>query len=135
MLNYIFYYDEPAMLVFMLILVIAWGVLNIILFFKLWRACDDIKRMASKYSASWSDLLLLGRKEEAADMVIRELLAKLNRTYKSRLENGGERLAENPGLYSDDIKRAKHQLSIIKAGVLPPELDNAEAFIAWKRKF
>ena len=27
-----------------------WGVLNIILFFKIWEACDNIKRIANKYA-------------------------------------------------------------------------------------
>lgn len=31
------------------ILGIAWGILNIILFFKLWGACNNIKRIADKY--------------------------------------------------------------------------------------
>lgn len=34
----------------LVILGIVWGVLNIILFFKLWRACDNIKRIADKYA-------------------------------------------------------------------------------------
>lgn len=29
---------------------LIWVILNIILFFKLWRACDDIKRVADKYA-------------------------------------------------------------------------------------
>ena len=29
---------------------LAWVILNIILFFKLWRACDNIKRIADKYA-------------------------------------------------------------------------------------
>lgn len=28
---------------------IAWVILNIILFFKVWTACDDIRRIADKY--------------------------------------------------------------------------------------
>ena len=28
---------------------LIWAVLNIILFFKLWRACDNIKRIADKF--------------------------------------------------------------------------------------
>lgn len=35
--------------VLILIIGIIWGVLNIILFFKLWGACDDIRRIADKY--------------------------------------------------------------------------------------
>lgn len=29
---------------------LAWAVLNVILFFKLWGACNDIKRIADKYA-------------------------------------------------------------------------------------
>lgn len=32
------------------VLGIAWGILNIILFFKLWGACNNIKRIANKYA-------------------------------------------------------------------------------------
>jgi len=31
------------------IIALIWAVLNIILFFKVWRACDDIRRIADKY--------------------------------------------------------------------------------------
>lgn len=32
------------------IICLVWGVLNIILFFKLWRACDNIRRITDKYA-------------------------------------------------------------------------------------
>lgn len=136
MLCYILYYDEPWWLLVLLLLVFAWGVLNVILFFKLWGACDDIKRMASNYrpGLSWSDLLLLGRKEEAAALVIQELLGELNSTYKKRATLQSEAEAEKPELYRAAIERARRQMSIIGAGSLPAELDNAEAFISWKHK-
>lgn len=35
--------------VILIILGAVWGVLNVILFFKLWGACNDIKRIADKY--------------------------------------------------------------------------------------
>lgn len=136
MLCYILYYGEPWWLVVLLLLVFAWGVLNVILFFKLWGACDDIKRMASNYQRGldWSDLLLLGRKEEAVASVIQELLGELNGIYKKRVSLQSEAEAEKPELYSSAIEKARRKLSIIGAGVLPAELDSAEAFIAWKRK-
>lgn len=31
------------------IIALIWAILNIILFFKVWRACDDIRRIADKY--------------------------------------------------------------------------------------
>lgn len=31
------------------IIALIWAVLNIILFFKLWSACNDIRRIADKY--------------------------------------------------------------------------------------
>ncbi len=31
------------------IIALIWAVLNIILFFKVWSACDDIRRIADKY--------------------------------------------------------------------------------------
>lgn len=31
------------------IIALAWAILNIILFFKIWGACDDIRRIADKY--------------------------------------------------------------------------------------
>ena len=34
----------------LIILVSVWGVLNIILFFKIWDACDNVKRIANKYA-------------------------------------------------------------------------------------
>ena len=136
MLCYILYYDEPWWLLVLLLLVFAWGVLNVILFFKLWGACDDIKRMASNYrpGLSWSDLLLLGRKEEAAALVIQELLGELNSTYKKRATLQSEAEAEKPELYRAAIERARRQMSIIGAGSLPAELDTAEALISWKHK-
>ena len=33
-----------------LIIGTVWGILNIILFFKLWGACDDIRRITNKYA-------------------------------------------------------------------------------------
>lgn len=136
MLCYILYYGEPWWLAVLLLLVFAWGVLNVVLFFKLWGACDDIKRMASNYrrGLDWSDLLLLGRKEEAVASVVQELLGELNGIYKKRVSLQSEAEAEKPELYSSAIEKARRQLSIIGAGSLPAELDGAEAFIAWKRK-
>lgn len=136
MLCYILYYGEPWWLVALLLLVFAWGILNVVLFFKLWGACDDIKRMASNYrrGLDWSDMLLLGRKEEAVASVIQELLGELNGIYKKRVSLQSEAEAEKPELYSSAIEKARRQLSIIGAGALPAELDSAEAFIAWKRK-
>lgn len=32
------------------IIAAVWGILCIILFFKVWRACNDIKRIADKYA-------------------------------------------------------------------------------------
>lgn len=32
------------------ILALIWGILNIILFFKIWGACNNIKRIADKYA-------------------------------------------------------------------------------------
>lgn len=34
---------------------VAWSILNIILFFKLWGACDNIKRIADKYAPEKGD--------------------------------------------------------------------------------
>ncbi len=31
------------------ILALIWAILNIVLFFKVWSACDDIRRIADKY--------------------------------------------------------------------------------------
>ncbi|MBD5317177.1 MAG: hypothetical protein HDS11_05875 [Bacteroides sp.] len=33
-----------------LIIGVVWGILNIVLFFKLWGACDDIRDIADKYA-------------------------------------------------------------------------------------
>lgn len=38
-----------AMEILLGIIALVWAVLNIILFFKLWGACDNIKRIADKY--------------------------------------------------------------------------------------
>ena len=32
------------------LLVLVWGILCIILFFKIWGACNDIKKLANKYA-------------------------------------------------------------------------------------
>lgn len=31
------------------IIALIWAIMNIVLFFKVWRACDDIRRIADKY--------------------------------------------------------------------------------------
>lgn len=31
------------------VILLVWGILNIILFFKIWGACNNIKRIANKY--------------------------------------------------------------------------------------
>ena len=35
---------------FALVLCLIWGILNIILFFKVWNACNNVKRIADKYA-------------------------------------------------------------------------------------
>lgn len=37
------------------LIAVIWSILNIILFFKLWRACNDIKRIADKYAPEKQD--------------------------------------------------------------------------------
>lgn len=139
MLCYSYLTDEPsAWVIIALVLFLAWGVLNIILFFKLWKACNNISRIASNFSdagraLSWSDLLLLGRKEEAADLVVRQLLGRLNNTYELRKKIGTDDVI-SPSLYAPAIKEAQERLEIIGAGVIPPEISSPAAFLAWKEK-
>jgi hypothetical protein len=38
------------MVTFVILLSVVWAILSIILFFKIWGACDDIKRIADKYA-------------------------------------------------------------------------------------
>ena len=35
---------------FTLVLCLIWGILNTILFFKVWNACNNVKRIADKYA-------------------------------------------------------------------------------------
>lgn len=126
--------DFSGWAIFLAVIFVAWGVLNIVLFFKLWRACDDVKRIASNFNdggrgLSWADLLLLGRKEEAADVVCRQLLGRLNNIYDWQTKNG---TPEEAARYNKEIKKAVEIYSRYNLGELPAELTSAEAFVNWR---
>lgn len=130
--------DKPsAWLIIALILFLAWGVLNIILFFKLWKACGDVRRIAAKLteqrSLGWSDLLMLGRKEEAADLVIRQLIGRLNSIYEAR-KRIGEGQEDAPAYYRPAITEAQWKINIIGAQGLPSQISSPQAFLEWKLK-
>lgn len=118
------------------ILFLAWGVLNIILFFKLWKACDNIKYISNNFHKashplSWRDLLMLGQREEAAKLVIRSLIDKLNSIY---IYNSG--VANNPTIEDDakaekEINLAKMQLEKIGVGTLPEQISSVANFKKW----
>lgn len=46
------------------LLALVWGILCIILFFKIWRACNNIKRLADKYAPNIKKTTTLETREE-----------------------------------------------------------------------
>lgn len=132
MLCYSSYSSGPeGWALFMILLFIAWGVLNIILFFKIWKACNDVKKIASNFSGAnspliWSDYLIFDKKEEAVKNVIHQLLSNLNKVYYGYMTT-------QPQYYDKEIEEAKRRLEIIGMGELPEQLSSIENFLNWKK--
>lgn len=68
---------------FILIIAIAWGVLNIILFFKIWAMCDNVNKIANPEidEAQNATRILMGEKEEAATNLKRTVTKKMMDYY------------------------------------------------------
>lgn len=135
------YSDEPSglMTTFSIILII-WGILNIILFFKLWGACNDIKKLLPNKDLGWQQLYLIGKKEEAAQAIIMKLVDDLNSMFEfelQRIENNmGARYQPvttdfEPSYYAHLVEKADKLLSQIGAD-LPIEVATPEAYIGWR---
>ena len=61
--------------ILLLIIVLIWAILNIVLFAKMWRACDDIRRIADKFDPEGKE------QREAAKRAAEEA------SYKAMLED------------------------------------------------
>lgn len=132
------YSSEPSGLVIAFLLLFAvWGILNVVLFFKLWGACDNIKKLAKKKPEGWDSLYFAGKKEEAAQALIKEMTDELNAIFdaqKARLDKD-----QRPAVSSFDalafrqpIAKWERRLAKIGGGPLCDELRSGEAFIAWR---
>ena len=83
--------STDAMTNFMCMVVILWGGLNIILFFKLWGMTNDVAMLKKKFlnhseeldkEKQLRDLILMGRKEEAKEIMIRRFSLQLEAELK-----------------------------------------------------
>ena len=111
-----------------MIITIAAAVLQIILFFKIWAMCDDVKAMRGNFSLS-SDfrfnirkMILLGNKEKAKELI-------LNRFFEAIKDvNYKDAESDDAKKYSDkEFLRIKKELegALLKIGEeLPEEIKN-----------
>lgn len=75
------------MQVLLVILGLVWGILNIILFFKIWKMCDHVKQINSRSDhediyAIVSFLMHIGEKEKAKEVLLERIIG--NRTIFSK---------------------------------------------------
>lgn len=80
--------EWPGWMVFLSIIFFVWGILNIILFFKLWRATNDINMIKNKYCVVADDLTtevlklkLAGKDKEAFELLNSELIRIVIKDY------------------------------------------------------
>lgn len=74
-------------MIFIGIISVVWAILNIILFFKVWGMCNNVKRIATKTSdydsfrLSFYRLLLENRKKEAFELNQARLIEEMSELY------------------------------------------------------
>ena len=77
---------------FVSIVIIVFGVLQIILFFKLWGMTNDVKKIKSSFPMSIAGVspakieFAIGNKEKAKEMVKREFISDVYKIYKEAYE-------------------------------------------------
>ena len=99
-------FELPAWFKIMCFIMIGWGVLNIILFFKVWGMTNNVSKIRRKYESDYSAddilsnarrLFLQGKKSEVRDMYINSFCAEVeayNERKKNNLSNIGEPMPE-----------------------------------------
>lgn len=124
--------DFTGFFTFITIISVVWGILNVILFFKLWQMCDNVKKLAKNDSIPFREkfgaILLSGDKEKAYKLVEEKLLHDLLKTYYDYVDES-QMLEE----MESDIDAAKEYVH--KTGFeLPEHLSSAENFVAYRNK-
>ncbi len=113
------------------IIAFVFGVLQIVLFFKLWKMTDNISQITSKYlsdnnAAILKDLLLEGRADDAANVIIKQLVAQLKTDIIGTYSTKEERRAQ----IARSIDVAKEKLVLInKLDSMPKHLESMEKFV------
>lgn len=134
---------------FSFILACAAIVFGIILYIKVWNACNDIRKIklnTCNEKDNWRRLYLMGKKDEARQEVIGYLSEQLGRAFDEKVRQLNEEwCAEEMEMaekrinvfmdslkYQDDIKRASAILKEIDGSTLPPELSSTQAYVSWR---
>ena len=89
-------FELPAWFKIMCFIMIGWGVLNIILFFKVWGMTNNVSKIRRKYESDYSAddilsnarrLFLQGKKAEVRDMYINSFCAEVEAYYERKKNN------------------------------------------------
>lgn len=119
------------MLTFVSIIVIVFGILQIILFFKVWAMTNDVRSIKGKMSNSehsFKRYMLMGEKEKAYLVLKDTLVNRLLLVYEK--SEGREQLfMKNVGFLQRYIDKAK-----LTGFDLPEYLRSAEAFCDYYKK-
>lgn len=119
------------LLCFVSIVIIVFGILQIILFFKVWGMTNNVKSIESKLKKqkhSYEFYMLLGEKEKAFQVISTVLVDKL---IKLRLETYGDE--KFIGLANEVISNYIKRMEITGCDI-PKNLLSAEAFIEYQDK-
>lgn len=100
------------MMEFLSIVLLVFGVLQIILFFKLWGMTNDVKKIKERLEKKdWLCSIMTGDKENAYGALLQELYAKLKEC--AQMWNGGcytEKAGELIESYRKKIEETGHKL-------------------------
>lgn len=97
------------MTLFVSIVIIVFGVLQIILFFKLWGMTNDVKKIKSSFPMSIAEIspakieFAIGNKEKAEEMVKREFISDVYKIYREVYEYAQDQ--HKIKVYNQDYKK------------------------------
>ena len=106
--------EWPGWMIFLSVIFFVWGILNIILFFKLWRATNDINMIKNKYCVVADDLTnevlklkLAGKDKEALDLLNSELIRLILKdyTYATLYTEATEKVEKFKEMFDERIKK------------------------------
>lgn len=97
------------MTLFVSIVIIVFGILQIILFFKLWGMTNDVKKIKSSFPMSIAGIspakieFAIGNKEKAEEMVKREFISDVYKIYREVYEYAQDQ--HKIKVYNQDYKK------------------------------